>query len=184
MVAGTAASIIRAPGRIVIGPTDLSTVYPYGGTQIGLAKEVEFVAQGTPFRVECEALGEASDILEANKRFSFSCFLRGWDDDAVEQMLAGGYAAGATSQHATFAEPGNVPGASSIGRAVILLFVPDDIVHVNSLLIYRGVPDWTEGAQLAFQRGAEFGIPLTVDCLRDSNGNMLALERFSDLSLT
>ncbi len=184
MVAPTAASIIRAPGKIVIGPSDLSAADPYGGTQIGLTNQVALVSQGTSFRVECEALGEASDILEPNNSYQLLLFGRGWDDDMVEQCLASGYAAGATSQHATFSVPGNVPGASSIGRAVILLFVPDDIVHVNSLLVYRGIADWTDGAEIAFQRSAESGIPLTVDFLRDGNGNMFTLRRFADLSLT
>jgi len=186
MAAGDVARVIRAPGRIVIGPTTAfaTTAYPYGGTEIGKSNLCVLQPAGTPFRVESEALGEATDILEPNNRYVFSCFLRGWDDDGVQQMLAGGYNAGATTQHAFFDVPQNVPGASSIGRAVILAYVPDDLIHSDGALIYRGIPDWSEGAEIAFQRGPEFGIPLSVDCLRDGNGNLLRVGRLADLSLT
>ena len=184
MAAGDAARVIRAPGRIVIGPTNLSTTYPYGGTEVGKSNLCAVLPIGTPFRVECEGLGEASDILEPNNHYVFACFLRGWDNDAVQQLLAGGYNAGATTQHAFFDVPQNVPGASSIGRAVILLYVPDDLVHTPAVLIYRGIPDWSEGSELSFQRGSDLGIPLAVDCLRDANANMLRIGRLADLSLT
>jgi len=189
MVAGNVARVIRAPGQISIGPTDLSTAgsnNAYGGTLIGKTNGVVLQPMGTPFRVESEALGEATDILEPNKRWVFSCFVRGWDDDAVEKMFSSAnYAAGGTSQHAVYSEPGTrVPGESAIGRAVILLYVPDDIIHVPALLLYRGIPEWAEGGEVMFQRGQELGIPLTVDCLRDGNGNLLSMGRISDLSLT
>ena len=83
MDAGNVSRIIRAPGRIIIGPTNLAAADPYGGTEVGKSNLCTLQSHGTPFRVESEALGEATDILEANKRFVFACFIRGWDDDAV-----------------------------------------------------------------------------------------------------
>lgn len=184
MVAGDVARVVRAPGRIVIGPTNLSAAYPYGGTEVGKSNACAVRPLGVPFRVECEALGEAIDILEPNNHWVFGCFLRGWDDDAVQQMLAGGYNAGTTTKHAFFDVPQNVPGTSSLGRAVILLYVPDDLIHTPAILIYSGIPDFADGAELVFQRGDELGILLTVDCVRDSSGNMLRIGRLADLSLT
>lgn len=187
MAAGAAhRSGIRAPGRIILNPTDLGDASTnYGGTEIGWANLCVLQPLGTAFHVEYEGLGEVGDVLEANKRYVFACLLRGWDDDAVRLMLANGYTAGGVSQHAAWSEPStDVPGSSAISRAVILLYVPDDVIHVPALLVYRGIPDWTDGAELAFQRGEELGIPITVDCLRDANGNMLTVRRLSDMSLT
>ena len=183
MAAGLAARVIHAPGRVVIGPTNLSNAYPHGGTEVGKTNAFAIQPQGTPFRVECEGLGEATDILEANNAYTAAFFLRGWDDEAVEKMT-NGFVVGGTSRRAIFRVPANVPGTSSSGRAVILLYVPDDIIHVPSILIFAGIPDWTQGGELAFQRGEELGLPITVDCLRDSNNNMLDVARFTDLSLT
>lgn len=186
MVAGDVARIIRAPGRVVIGPTDLSAAYPYGGVEIGLTTLCAIQSFGTPFPVLYESLGEAGEVLEGNKSFVFTCFVRGIDDNAVEQLWSSAnYSAGSVSAHAVLKEPGTrVPGEGGIARAVILLYTPDDIVHVPSLLIYRGVPDWGDGAEMLFQRGSELGIPIAINCLRDGNNLIYSMGRHSDLSLT
>lgn len=185
MVAGNVARVIRAPGRLVVDPTDLDDAYPYGGTEIGKSRLCVLQPLGTSFRVECEGLGEATDVLEANNRWVFSCQLRGWDDDAIQKMLAAGYETGATSGHTGFFVPGSAtPGESALSHAVKLLYVPDDVIHVPAVLIYRGVPDFSDGAEIAFQRGEELVVPLTVDCFRDANDNILRVGRLADLSLT
>ncbi len=185
MVAGNVARIVHAPGRVVVDPTNLSAAYPHGGTEVGKTNAFALQPFGEVFRVEYEGLGEAGDILEANKSWRAAFFLRGFDDDAIEQLTSWGYVVGGVSQHATFNEPGNkVPGESALLRAKKVLYVPDDLIHTPAILIYRGVADWTVGAEIAFQRGEELGIPITVDCVRDTNGNMLTVGRFADLSLT
>ena len=184
MATGDVARILRAPGTVYLNPTDLSAASPYGGTAVGHTNLCALQPLGTPFRVEYESLGEAGDILEPNNAYVFVCFIRGWDDDAVNLFLHGEHEDGSTTQHAVFAEPGDsTPGESMLSRAVTLLYVPDDLIHVPGLIVYRGVPHWTEGSELAFQRGTELGIPLTLECVRDENGNTLRMGRFADLSL-
>lgn len=186
MAVGRASRTVRGAGRVVIGPTDLSTTYPYGGTEVGLSMGCALLPLGRPYRVESEGLGEATDILEADNQYVFSCILRGWDDDAVEKLLSGGFIAGGTTRHATWEEPGTkTPGASSIPRAVILLYVPDDLIRNPALLAYRAIPDWTDGAELAFQRTTELGLPLAFDLLRGATpAKLFTVGRFPDLSLT
>lgn len=200
MAAGNVSRVIRAPGRLVLNPSNLAAAYPYGGTEIGKTNVCMLRPLGSVYRVEYEALGEVGDVLEANKRYVFSCFCRGWDDDAVAQLFSRAYSAGGTSQHAQFSEPGPngltynsgtgewegtlAPGSSAITRAVVLLYVPDDTTHVPAVLIYRGIPDWSDGAQVALSRRDELGIPVTLECLRDANDNILTVGRLADLSLT
>ena len=178
--------MLRAPGRLVINPSNLELNYPHGGVEVGLTRLVVLQSMGAPYRVECEGLGgEASDVLEHASHFVFSCFLRGWDDSAVERFFANHFAQGDTSGHAVMQEPGNrLGGASALGRALSLLYVPDDPIHNPSLMICRGVADWGEGAEIAFQRQAELGIPLTVECVRGATGKILEVGRLADLSLT
>lgn len=187
MATGNAVKAIRAPGRLVVNPTQAfdGGTYPYGGTEVGRTNACIVQPLGVSFRIVAEGLGEATDILEANNQIVFTCFLRGWDDDAVRLFLAGGYTAGTVTQHAVWDMPGaRTPGQSTLSRAVILAFIPDDPIHTPGILIYNGIADWDENAEVAFQRGEELGIPLRVDCLRDGNSNIIKIGRLPDLSLT
>lgn len=176
---------IRAPGRLIVGPTNLSLPESnYGGEELGKTRAVAIVPLGVPFLVECEGLGEASDVLEGNNRYLLNGFFRGMDKDAVENLLAGGYAEGTTTHHPVWSEPGaRTPGQSASSRGKIFLFVPDDTVHAPAALIYNGIPDFASGAELAFQRGEEFGIEVSIECLRDGSGRILSVGRLEDLSL-
>lgn len=185
-VSGSGARIIRAPGRIVIGPIeDLATgEFPFGGAEIGRANLCVLQPMDEQARIWCEGLGETTDILEAGNRWVWSCFLRGWNDNAIRLLLQDGYAQGEQSQHAVFEAPGQQrAGRTALGRAVVLLFVPDDPVHAPAVLLYAAVPDWSSGAELQFRRGEELGMPLTFECLRDSGGRILKVGRLVDLAL-
>ena len=178
--------LIRAPGKIIAAPTSLTAgaTGEYGGSIIGTTRAVALVPLGTPFQVECEGLGEFSDVLEGNNRYIANFFLRGWDQMAVAKLLAGGYSAGSVTKNAVWKEPGTkTPGQSAIGRALVWLFVPDDVDNHPALIIRSGIPDFADGAEMAFQRGEEFGLNMTIECIRDGSGNILDLGILADLSL-
>ena len=64
MASGNVSKVLRAPGRLVIKPTDLSVEFPYGGIEVGKTKLVVLTSFNTSVRIEGEGLGnEASDIL-------------------------------------------------------------------------------------------------------------------------
>lgn len=184
MSVGRAAKVIRAPGRLVIGPTDLTDPFPHGGTEVGKVNMVRLQPLDEPYRVVHEGTGMTGDILEDASRWVFSCFLRGWDDDAVRLLLQDGYQEGEQTQHSVFRAPGfQVAGTSALTRAVVVLYVPDDPIHVPAALIYRAVPDWANGAELQFRRSAELGMPLAFECVTDLEGRQLAVGRLADLTL-
>lgn len=184
MAAGSAARVLRAPGRLVVDPTDLGIAFPYGGTQVGLVRQVALQTLGANFRVESEMLGEATDVLESPNRYVMACLLRGWDDDAMRLLVADNYDAGAVSGHAVITVPNRQrPGASGLARARTLLYAPDDPVNAPALLIYRGIPEWGGGSALSFSRSEELGMPLAVECLRSDTGKILQLGRLADLTL-
>lgn len=178
------ANILRAPGSLIIDPVDPTLPYPYGGTLVGETRAVVLTQLGTGFRVQCEGLGEASDILEADGRWALSCFVRGWDDDAVQLLLPDGWAAGSSTQHAVFSYPAMArPGSSALGRARQVLYAPQNIEDAPAVVLYAGVPDWTDNAALAWARTEELGLPLVFEAFRDSTGRMLQVGRLADLSL-
>ncbi len=185
MSAGDPSQIIRASGRLVVNPTDLGVAFPHGGTEVGRTRAVVVKSLGTSFRVEAEGLGEISDVLESSNRFVFACMLRGWNDDAVRLLWPDNYVVGSVSGHAKLDVPGNSrPGSSTASRAVVLLFAPDDPINCPAVLVFNGIPDWSDNAELAFSRNDELGLPLAVECLRNLAGKTLSIGRLSDLSLT
>jgi len=191
MATGNVARVIRAPGTIHLDPLNVSGP-AFGGVEAGKVQSIAFAQQGTEFEIENEGLGEITEVLEGENRFAVSFFARGFDDDAVEKLLASNYALGAVSGHAMMQQiktsgeihlGSNVPGASTMPRSVRVLFVPDDTIHVQALLLYRCIPTFTEGAEILLQRKEELGLPITLRCLRDATGNTYQMGRLSDLSL-
>lgn len=179
--------ILRAPGKLYVGPTDLSAAAPYGGVRVGSTRAVVLVNFGRSVPVPCEGLsGEASDILEGPSNYVFSCFLRGWDDDALSEMFGRNTSTSLTS-HPVLEEPGSaVGGASAIGRAVKLLYVPDDPIAAPSMILYRVVVDIADGGEIAWQRRDELGIPIVGQCMRDDSGDgdrILKVGRLVDLTV-
>lgn len=184
MSAGSASRVVRAPGRLVVSPTDLQLAYPYGGVEVGKTRLALVHVLGNNHRVECEGLGEASDVLEMSTHWVFACFLRGWDDDAIRLLYPDNYVLGAVTGHAVMSVPhASQPGASMLDRAKVLLYVPDNVSQVPAILIYRGVPDWNDNTEIAFQRTEELGVPLAVECMRNASGNILKIGLLADLTL-
>lgn len=184
MAAGTASRVIRGPGRLVVAPTDLNIAYPFGGKEVGRTKLVVIQFLGQSYKLKQEGRGEITEVLEADKRFAFSCFLRGFDDDAVRQLWEDNYVLGAVTGHAVYQEPGAaMPGKTALDRARKLLFVPDDLVNVPALIMYRAVPDWADSASVAFSKTEELGLPFSAECLRDASDRILKIGRLADLTL-
>lgn len=182
----SASRVIRAPGTVIVAPSSLTAGSDgtYGGSIIGTTRAVALVPLGRPYLVECEGLGELSDVLEGNKRYVVNFFLRGWDKAAVANLLSGGYSEGSTSRNAVWKAPGTkTPGESAGARAAVWLLVPDDTNAHPALIIRAGIPDFADGAELAFQHAEELGLNVTIECLRNASGQTLDLGHLDDLTL-
>lgn len=178
--------IIRAPGRLVVGPTEEFSggSFPYGGVEVGRVMACALQPLGQPYVVDCEGLGGTGDVLEPPHRYVFACFVRGWSDDGIELLLPDHWSAGDVSQHAVVSIPGDRPaGSSELAHSVVVAFIPDDPMHVPGILMYRAVPGITSGAEFAFSRNLELGLPLTFDLLDDSSGRIVKVGRLEDLDL-
>lgn len=184
MTAGASIDAIRAPGRLVLNPTGpfLDGTYPYGGTEIGQINACAFITAGGGPRIECEGLGEASDVLEGANRTLVTFELRGWDDDAVENLFSGGYTAGASTKRARWGMPGSrLPGQSAVGRAVALLFVPDNPTVAPGWIAYSGIPTFQTAGEIMFMRSQPLQLPVALECLRDSSGRTIEIGPLEDL---
>jgi len=193
MVAGNSSRIIHYPATVVVDPTDLATPgtdNAYGGTLVGKTMDLGLQSVGDdPLPLWGECYGEPLDYLEGSNAFLLGMLLLGYDDDAVAQFMPSGYAAGATTGHAKFTEPGNrTPGQSALesgnARDVALLILPEDTIHVPALIVYRAIPDWTPAATIAMERRTKFGLPMTFTCLRNASGNIYQWAMIDDMDLT
>jgi len=182
----TTSRIVRAPGRLVCDPTDafLTGTFPYGGTVLGIVSQYALAPLGSNLTIWYEGNGGPGDILEPSEEFAATCFLRGWDDDALMKVLgSSAVAAGSVSGHNVFSAPGNTPGKSALGRAHKFVFVPDNPIHAPACILYAAVPEWDQGARLHFGRTEELGMPVVFQCVRDSSDRILKVGRLVDLAL-
>jgi len=186
VVSSSSAKIARAPGRIVINPTlePSTNPYPFGGKEVGKVNQVRFARTSSPIPIFHEGSGEVGDVLEGPNRYAFSCFLRGWDDDAITALFSGQVSVGADTGHAVALFPSLLnPGNSALARGVKILYVPDDVLHVPALFVYNAVSSLQEGADLMWSRTTELGVPMSFECTRDAYGRVAAIGRLGDLRL-
>lgn len=186
MVTSSSAKIARAPGRILlnIATEPASTVYPFGGKEVGKVNQVRFTRNSSTIPIFHEGSGEIGDVLEGPNRYSFACFLRGWDDDAITTLFSGQASAGTDTGHAVALFPSLLnPGNSALARGVKILYVPDDVLNVPALLVYNAVPMQQEGADMLWGRSSELGMPMACECTRDAYGRVAAIGRLQDLQL-
>ena len=182
----SASRVIRAPGTVIVSPSSLTAgaTGTYGGSILGTTRAVALVPLGRPYPVECEGLGELSDVLEGNRRYVVNFFLRGWDKAAVANLLSGGYTEGSVSRNAVWKAPGTkTPGESATARSAVWLLVPDDTNAHPALIIRAGIPDFADGAELAFQHTEELGLNVTIECLRNGANQILDMGFLDDLTL-
>ena len=193
MVVANVAKTMKAPGRLYGNVTSLA-VAPYGGKALGMTMAVAMAFEESPFFIECEGLGAVTEVLHGDDRVSFAAMLRGFDDDAVELLYPESFREGAVTQHAVLEQvhrsgethlASKVPGSPMSETAgLVLLYVPEDVVNVNAILLYNAIPNWQEGAEIMFRRGDEVLLPLRCECIRDADNDTYQIGRLADLDLT
>lgn len=130
---------LETPGRLVRNPTSFTGSFPYGGTELGLVRDVAWVLTETRSRITAEEYGcQVVGDLITSESFSVSFAMRGSDDDALAAIWPNS-AAGTKSQRRVLS------GARHHGKLVentlacALLFVPDNPEH-PAVILPRAVP--------------------------------------------
>lgn len=194
MAADDPRRILRAPGRLSFGCTDLTAVWPHGGTGLGATKKVQFQRAGMAYPVTMEAAGgEPVEYLEPGVVVALGAMLRTFHDDAVD-LLFRNTSAGAETQRQVIAEPGTVRAGNWMsGRGVVLVFTPEGATQAQAatapdvdapfVVFFNAIPLIREQAELELERGVEFGIPVLFRGIRDSSARVWAMGPRADLSL-
>lgn len=184
-------TILRAPGRLVVNPTDLGAAFPYGGTEAGLAQSVRLdrAPVFSPDFMAEEYGSQAFDGLKLREDYSASAVLTQWTDDS---LAAAGWPASSGTGNlptATYNCTSSSLPARLAGLAHTLLFVPEEVFRGGSATGDRALAFLLHRAHPAIQEPVEFGgfrsslLFVAWKGLPNDAGVVCQLAAFGDLSL-
>jgi len=185
MAAGDVRKVLRSPGRLAYGCTDLTTAWPHGGTGLGATKGLVMMPlHELPFVVTAfEYGGRPVESYRAGEFYRFSCRLRGWDDNAIAAFYPN-TETGSVSQHtgvAVLTTETTLPGRRESARQLKVVFTPDNTKDVPAMILYAAQPFVMSG-ETALQRKEERTIDVALDTYPDSTGRIYRANRLSDLA--
>lgn len=186
MSAPYARDVLRIPGKLVKTPTNLSAAFPYGGTELGVVRDMAFQVGHKTDLPEAEEFKAIAAVLNSGESPVFACVLRSWDNDMISTVWHNIQ----TSTHGQVGMVGKVSGsgitragANLTSRGIKLLFAPQaDDIH-PSILIYNAVPMLAESSELQLSIGREMGLALIFRGLPDSTGRTFVVDQRSNLTL-
>lgn len=170
MSAGAASQTRWEGGRIVVGPTNLTAAYPYGGTEVGLVGQCRFRPVKQILTNTAEELG--GTVVEAaigGDAAVMSMNARGWNKDMITNLPGGSAGPGSTGRlRGDVATSGVRSGVFLTGMKV--LHVPDDRTNGIFTLLRSAVvhTDATAVAEKSYSR--EFGTPIVLIATPPSGG--------------
>lgn len=178
--------ILKIPGRLVAAPTNMDAEYPYGGTELGVCRDVAMnFGVSVDFPIAEEFKTPTAAILQEERSF-FACVLRSWDNDMLTKVWH-------NISTSTYGEVGINGRASGSGikragtnlasRAFKLLFAPHATAQHRFVLLYNVVPMPAESAEMQLSIGREMGLALMFRCLPDELGRMYSVDLKSNLTL-
>lgn len=172
MAAPTAQSVIRAPGKLVKDPTSLTGAYPYGGTELGVVRTMEFRPNVRVTVLRAEEWKRPVAHIVTGEEAAMAGVLRSWDADMLALLFPNTRTGATTGKPAVegLANSGNRAGFRLEARALKLLFAPDAVDYVPMVLIYRAVAVIDAAASMAMRITEEWGTPFMFAATPDSEG--------------
>lgn len=175
------------PGRLYANPTDLSTTAPFGGTALGLVRDMIFKPIVRTSTVTAEEFG--SPVIEAvyaGEQALFSCVLREFDSDAISAIFPNSAAGSTTGDRIIQGRVSgsvNRPGYLLSNKQLTLLFMPRSLDHHPCILMRNAIPAVDETMEIQLSLSEEVGMAVNFYCTPDSSGRVYDIGRRADLSL-
>lgn len=179
-------NILKIPGKLIKSPTNLSTTSPYGGTELGVCRDMAFDFGQTTDEPVAEEFKAAVAVILQSERPVFGCVLRSWDNDMVSSIWH-------NTQTSTHGEVGILAKVSGSGvkragtnlgtRGFKLLFDAHASDRHPSILLYNAIPLPAESAELQLSIGKEMGIALMFRAIPDSSARVYVVDQRGNMSL-
>ena len=181
MGAADVEKVLRAPGQLCINPTDLTIVFPHGGTSLG-ALEAALVQ---PFKLTEEIISpsrnDVAEWLYLGESWKLSAILRQQDDDVKTTLFENTSVGAVTGERVVNARGTVLPGSPLSARAVQLCFSPFNPTHPG-VLFHRALPALEETAELNFSMFTDLSFAaLFVAIPSGTNGRPADYGRLADL---
>ena len=174
---------LRCPGRLCKDPSSIGT-FPHGGTDLGEALRIEYVAeQSTRPIIGEEYGGEPLDYIVRHQSPYLLCLMRGFPTEMMQLAFPGGSGSGST---ATVSYPGAAAadaGYLASTRSVKLLFSPQETTNQLAIVLYEAVPLFDESARMQMMITEELGMAVVFRALRTSGDAVCQIARLGSISL-
>jgi len=185
MATPAARNALHMPGELIKSPTSLSAAAPYGGTRLGLVRNMVFEFKAENYAIRAEEWGnQVVDLVYGGSSPVFGVTLREFDNDALSAMFldtAVGSPSGDRSVHlrADTARAGTLAST----KEVKLLFVPRAVLRQPSILIRAAVPALAEDTRLSLSMGTEVNIHVLWYARPDSSNRVATIAKLGDMTL-
>jgi len=182
------AQVLQTPGRLCIGPTTLTTTFPYGGTALGSTREIRVVRTTGYYDVDAEELGgQVVESVWSGENYALGCYFRQWDETALgtvlENTTTGSTSKRVTVKHWMDNSGGTEPGALLSARSVKLLFVPDDPDRNRAVIFYRALPRTADVVEHFMNIRNRVETPAVFLAIPDSQSRVYRCDFIRDLSV-
>lgn len=177
------AKILRAPGRLCTGPTDLSLAFPHGGTALGVMRAVAVRTGVRTISVTAEEFGgEVVEKVFGGESWMLVAILRDFDRDVLASVFPNS-SVGTVSQERKLTGPGTLrPGHLLSSRAVALLFSPD-APDAPAVYLPKAIPILADGMELGLAYAEPLEVMVGFQAIRNATKGSYQIARLQDISL-
>lgn len=169
-------TIRYARARIIVNPSTTAGDPPYGGTYLGLARDIEAVVTRREYRVSYEEYGGITGrLLEGIDTVEVSATMRGADADAFSAIF------GTTTPGRTVATPIRYAEDTSARRPALLV-MPFDQAQ-DAIYLPRAIGAPRSGARTTWGLSREWTYPVVWVPIPDAGGDLWQLAPLESLTL-
>ena len=171
MATAVTRNILFMPGRLYKDPTDLSAAAPYGGTALGMTRNMEFRFNAAHQPITAEEWGnQVVDVVYGGMAPILGATLREFDPAALAAIFLD-TEVGDPSGHTTIniRADSERAGAQLSTKSMKLLFVPRASIRQPSILLRDALPVVADDAMVALAMHQEMGINVLFYARPDTN---------------
>lgn len=190
MAAPSASNIIRMPGYLVWGASDLGqntgTTPAFGGTILDTVRDIEFEPRIIYREIFNERAGAVTDRKYCGEKPVVRAVLRHPGADMISTVAASSVASGSQGIRWRFhptASGATRPGTSLFSTGGTLLVVAKATTAKPFVLFRNAIPTISEAARIQYQWSVEYGLEVEFHGVPDSSGQVYDNARLANLAL-